>query len=125
MICTERTRSTMLIKTREINDIAILDVEGEIRRSEISGMTLHELVKAELERGKRKILLNFEHVGFVDSFGVGEILGSLISIQNLGGELKLARVTEYLRSVFMITGLIQVLDIHESEESALAGFTDR
>lgn len=112
----------MLIKSREINDITIFDIAGEIRRAEISGMTLHETVKANLAKGGRKILLNFQNVGFVDSFGVGEILGSLISIQNSGGELKLANVTEYLRTVFRITGLIQVLDIHESEQAALAGF---
>ncbi|MCX6560871.1 MAG: STAS domain-containing protein [Candidatus Aminicenantes bacterium] len=79
----------MLISKREKEGIVIFDVDGEIKRSDIIDVTLHDLVKAVLEEGRRFILLNFEKVGFIDSFGVGEILASYISTHNLGGKLKL------------------------------------
>jgi anti-anti-sigma factor len=72
--------------------------------------------------GTRNILFNFEKVEFIDSFGVGEILASYISTQNLGGKLKLARISKKLYLVFQVTMLTKVLEIFDSEESAMQNF---
>ena len=112
----------MVINKREKNSVVIFDIEGEIKRSDITDVTLHQLVKDQLESGKKHILLNFEKVEFIDSFGVGEILASYISTHNLGGKLKLARISKKLVLVFQVTMLTKVLDIVEDEETALQGF---
>jgi anti-anti-sigma factor len=67
------------IQPRFKDDVVIFDIEGEIKRSDITDVTLHQLVKEQLDSGRRKILLNFDRVEFIDSFGVGEILASYIS----------------------------------------------
>jgi anti-anti-sigma factor len=113
----------MVIKTRDINDVVVFDIEGEIRRTETAETTLHQYVKSLLDTGKRKYLLHLENVEFIDSFGVGEILASFISIQNLGGRLKLAALSKRIRLVFQVTGLDKVLDISETIETALDAFT--
>jgi anti-anti-sigma factor len=79
-------------------------------------------VKDELDRGKKQILLNFERVDFIDSFGVGEILASYISTHNLGGKLKLARISKKLFLIFQVTMLTKVLDIFDEEDMALRSF---
>jgi anti-anti-sigma factor len=112
----------MVIDKREKNNVVIFDIEGEIRRSDITDVTLHQLVKNELELGKKQILLNFEKVGFIDSFGVGEILASYISTLNLGGKLKLARISKKLFLIFQVTMLTKVLDIFDEEDLALRSF---
>jgi anti-anti-sigma factor len=112
----------MVIDKREKNNVVIFDIEGEIRRSDITDVTLHQLVKNELELGKKQILLNFEKVDFIDSFGVGEILASYISTLNLGGKLKLARISKKLFLIFQVTMLTKVLDIFDEEDLALRSF---
>jgi anti-sigma B factor antagonist len=112
----------MLIKTREANNVVIFDIEGEIRRSESMQTTLHSQVKSQLDRGRRNVLLNLEGVEFIDSFGVGEILASYISTQNLGGKLKLCQISKKLLLIFQITMLHKVLDIHEDCAGALESF---
>jgi len=112
----------MVIQTREKNDIIIFDIEGEIRRSDITDATLHQMVKDQLEVGKRKILLNFEKVEFIDSFGVGEILASYISTHNLGGKLKLVKISNKLYLVFQVTMLTKVLEIFDDEKMAVESF---
>jgi len=112
----------MVIKTRESNNVVIFDIEGEIRRSDGMQTTLHHLVKSHLDRGKRNVLLNLEGVEFIDSFGVGEILASYISTQNLGGKLKLCRISKKLLLIFQITMLTKVLDIQEDCDCALESF---
>ncbi|MFQ6069931.1 MAG: anti-sigma factor antagonist [Candidatus Aminicenantales bacterium] len=112
----------MEIHKREKDDVVIFDIEGELKRSEASGITLHQAVKEELDSGKRNVLLNFEKVNFIDSFGVGEILASYISANNLGGKLKLARISKKLYLIFQVTMLTNVLEIFDDEQLALKSF---
>lgn len=112
----------MRIATRQQNDVIVFDLEGEIKRSDVADITLHQLVKEQLDSGKRKILLNFDAVRFIDSFGVGEILASYISTHNLGGKLKLAKISKKLFLIFQVTMLTKVLDIYDEEDAALKSF---
>jgi len=112
----------MVIKTRESANVVIFEIDGEIRRTDTVQTTLHSLVKSQLDRGRRNVLLNLGGVEFIDSFGVGEILASYISVQNLGGKLKLCRISKKLLLIFKITMLDKVLDIHEDCDSALESF---
>jgi anti-sigma B factor antagonist len=112
----------MSIKKRVKDGVVIFDIEGELKRTDIIDVTLHQLVKDELEGGRKYILLNFEKVPFIDSYGVGEILASYISTHNLGGKLKLARISKKLFLIFQVTMLTKVLDIFEEEDSALQSF---
>jgi anti-anti-sigma factor len=114
----------MEVKTREKEDIVIFDVTGEIKRSDTIDITLHQQVKDFLDSGKRNILFNFKNVDFIDSFGVGEILASYISTHNLGGKLKIARISKKLFLVFQVTMLTNVLDIFDDEEIALASYKE-
>lgn len=112
----------MEIHAREKENVVIFDIEGEIRRSDVTDVTLHQLVKDQLDVGKRNILLNFRDVEFIDSFGVGEILASYISTHNLGGKLKIAKISKKLYLVFQVTMLTKVLEIFDEEELALNSF---
>lgn len=112
----------MEINAREKENVVIFDIEGEIRRSDVTDVTLHQLVKDQLDVGKRNILLNFRDVEFIDSFGVGEILASYISTHNLGGKLKIAKISKKLYLVFQVTMLTKVLEIFDEEELALDSF---
>jgi anti-anti-sigma factor len=67
----------MKVNIRKQDEIVIFDIEGDISRIEITDVTLHQLVKEQLDLGNTKILLNLGKVGFIDSFGVGEIVSSL------------------------------------------------
>ena len=114
----------MEVKTREKEEIVIFDVTGEIKRSDVIDVTLHQQVKDYLDAGKRNILFNFKNVEFIDSFGVGEILASYISTHNLGGKLKIAKISKKLYLVFQVTMLTNVLEIFDDEENALASYDE-
>jgi anti-anti-sigma factor len=112
----------MKIDTRKKDEILIFDLTGEIRRSDIANVTLHQMVKDQLDSGIRNILLNFDNVDFIDSFGVGEVLASYISTHNLGGRLKIAKISKKLYLVFQVTMLTKVLEIFDEEDVALESF---
>lgn len=112
----------MIIKTREAEKVVIFDVEGEIRRSDIPQQTLHSLVQAQLDRGRRKVLVNLGGVDFIDSFGVGQILASYTSTQDLGGRFKLCGISKRLMLIFQITMLDKVIEIHDECDRAVDSF---
>jgi anti-sigma B factor antagonist len=112
----------MDITLREIGDVVVFDIKGEILRSDVMETTLHQAVKCQLERGRRNFLFNFEHVEFIDSFGVGEMLASYTSTQNLGGKIKLVRISKKLVLVFKITWLDRIFESFDSEAAALQSF---
>lgn len=114
----------MKLKIREINDIIIYDIQGDIRIPDDMPVILHDHVKGQLEKGRRKFILNLEDVKYIDSFGVGQLVGSLISISNLGGKLKLINLIPRIRFIFEVTGLVNVFKIVKDEETALKNFTD-
>ena len=114
----------MELKIREINNIVIYDIKGDIRIHEDMPVMLHDHVKSQLEIGKRNFLFNLEDVKYMDSFGVGQLVGSLTSINNVGGKLKLANLVPRIHYIFQVTGLIKVFKITENEETAIKTYSD-
>ncbi len=112
----------LVIKTREADKVVIFDLEGELRRSDLPQTTLHSLVEAQLDRGRRKVLVNLDGVTFVDSFGIGQILASYTSTQNLGGKFKLCGVSKKILLIFQITMIHKVIDIHDECDRAMESF---
>jgi anti-anti-sigma factor len=114
----------MRIALRESDGIVIFDISGEICRFHVAATTLHPMIKSQVEQGRRKVLLNLEYVEFVDSFGIGELLASYISIQNAGGEMKLIGIPRRVDILFRVVGLDRVFEFFGSESSALQSFID-
>lgn len=120
----QESKKIMFIALRESDGIVILDITGEISRTHAVAITLHTVVKSQVEQGRTNILLNLEKVDFVDSFGIGELLASYISIQNSGGRMKLIGVPRKVDVLFRIVGLDRVFESFRSESSALQSFAD-
>jgi len=113
----------MEFKIREINNIVIYDIKWEFEIIEDMPLTLHEHVKSQLEKGKRNFLFNLKDVTYLESLGLGEIVGCLISISNRGGKLKFTNLIPRIRLMLEITGLIKVFEIADDEETAIENFS--
>src|SRR5512140_949688 len=73
---------------RRSGDVSIVDLAGRITLGEGSGLvrsTIKELVTS----GRKNILLNLKEVTYIDSAGLGELVGSYASVTNAGGNIKL------------------------------------
>jgi anti-anti-sigma factor len=115
----------VVITSRTSGDVVIMDVQGEFSRGTAAPPTLSEIVKTHLGNGKRRILVNFESVGFVDSFGVRELLNTYSAIQDIGGMLKICRLPDKFLLVLKITGIDKVLKLYPTETAALEAFGEK
>jgi anti-sigma B factor antagonist len=111
----------MRIGTREVNGVTILDLSGRITLGDETGM-LRDAVRDLLSKGTKKIVLNLAEVNYIDSTGVGELVGSLMSVRNRGGDLKLMNLTQKVKDVVNVTKLYTVFDIKEDEFTAVKSF---
>ena len=109
------------IDTREVAHITILDIHGRIVLGDEIG-DLRDAVRALVAAGKKKIILNLAGVDYIDSSGVGELVGSFTTVRNAGGELKLLNLTQKVHDVLHVTKLYTVFDIKGVEFAAVRSF---
>ena len=107
--------------TRQLEDVTIVNLSGEIKLAD-GARVLRDIVKGLLSKGEKKILLNLADVSYIDSSGVGELVGAFTSVRNQGGEMKLLRLTKKVKDVLVITKLLTVFDVKDDEAAAIAAF---
>lgn len=106
---------------RDVGEIAVVDFSGKITLGEGSA-TLRKLVRELVENGRRKILLNLADVDYIDSSGIGELVGAYTTVRSASGELKLVYLTKRVRDIIQITRLFTVFDVQPDEASAVRSF---
>ena len=106
---------------REVEDIAIIDFSGKITLGEGSA-TLRTTVRDLITKGHRKILLNLGDVDYIDSSGIGELVGAYTTVRSASGELKLVYLTKRVHDLIQITRLFTVFDVQADESSAIKSF---
>jgi anti-sigma B factor antagonist len=111
----------MTTSTRQVGGVTIVDISGRIVLGEESA-ALRELVCDLLGKGQKKILLNLGDVNYIDSSGLGSLVGSFTSVRKQGGELKLLNLTNKVHDVMQITKLYTVFDITDDEAAAVKSF---
>ncbi|WP_306599890.1 STAS domain-containing protein [Geothrix sp. 21YS21S-2] len=111
----------MKITQRDHQGITILYPEGKITLGD-GDQELGEAVRTVLEAGSRRIILNLSKVSYLDSSGVGELVGCYTSIKNKGGELRICGMNSRIFNLITMTSLHSVFDVKETEEESLAGF---
>ena len=111
----------MITSTRQIAGVTIVDIRGRIVLGEESA-ALRELVCELLSKGHKKILLNLGDVNYIDSSGLGNLVGAFTSVRKQEGELKLLNLTNKVHALMQITKLYTVFDIMVDEAVAVKSF---
>lgn len=60
----------------------------------------------------KKVLFDFNNVSFMDSSGIGMVVGRYKLLAMLGGSLELANVNQKLEKVFEMSGVLKIIPIH-------------
>lgn len=111
------------ISTREAGNVTVVSCSGRIVFGE-EAAELREVVKGLLQRAKQ-IVIDLGGVSYIDSGGLGTLVGLYTSAHNAGGEIKLANLTQRVHDQLQITKLITVFDCYPSEGAAVSAFPRR
>jgi anti-sigma B factor antagonist len=104
-----------------LDGVTVLDLSGRITLGEGS-VQLREAIRDLISKGMKSILLNLGDVNYIDSSGLGELVGAYTTAKNQGAALKLLNLTKKVKDVLQLTKLYTVFDIYDDEASAIASY---
>jgi anti-sigma B factor antagonist len=104
------------IDVRTVNSHAVVDVKGEI--DVYTAPKLREKLIELVSEGTYDVVVNLEGVDFLDSTGLGVLVGALKRVKAHDGSLALVCTQDKILKIFKITGLTKVFPIHDSIDQA-------
>jgi anti-sigma B factor antagonist len=108
------------ISTRLLDGVTVVDCSGRIVFGD-EAAALRENVKQLLSETKH-IVLNLGEVNYIDSGGLGTLVGLYTSAKSAGGAIKLANLTQRVGDLLQVTKLLTVFDVYDGEEKAVHAF---
>jgi len=112
----------MDISQRIIGSVAVIDLKGRVTLGE-GAEIFRDKINSLLHQGQRNLVLNLSGVDYLDSAGLGEIVGTYATVRRQGGTLKLVGLTARIRDLLSITKLLTVFDTFDSEQDAVRSFS--
>jgi len=103
--------------------IEVIDVQGEIDM--YTAPRLRELLIDLVSKGSCQLVVNLDKVGFLDSTGLGVLVGGLKRVRAHDGSLDLACTQQPILKILKITGLTEVFGIYETVDQAIAAAKGR
>ena len=104
------------IDVRKARSHAVVDVNGEI--DVYTAPKLREKLIELVSEGSYEVVVNLEGVDFLDSTGLGVLVGALKRVKAHDGSLSLVCTQDKILKIFKITGLTKVFPIHSSIDEA-------
>lgn len=104
------------LSTRTEEPFEVIEVGGEI--DVLTAPKLREAVIDAVGRGRLNLIIDVQKVDFLDSTGLGVLVGALKRVRADGGSLDIVCTHARLLKIFEITGLDKVFGLHESVEAA-------
>lgn len=110
----------MDINSRSVGGIVVLDITGEIDL--YNAPEIKDIINKLIEEKKYNVIINLEHVTYIDSSGIGALISSLSNLKKYQGGLKIINVFASVRKVFELTKLTSFFEIYDAEDEAVSSF---
>ncbi|MCK5148572.1 STAS domain-containing protein [bacterium] len=112
----------MTISEHEQDGIIIISLEGDMIGGPGATLLIEKL-REYLKDGKNNFVLNMSQIEWMNSSGLGILMGGLTTVRQNDGQLKLANVTEKILELLRITKLNRVFDLFSNELEAIESFS--
>jgi anti-sigma B factor antagonist len=109
------------IQEREREGIVILDLKGRLIVGEPVS-SLREKVRELSDAGKLSLILNLEHLDYIDSTGLGGLVISYTTLKKAGGALKILNLSKRNVELLVLTKLTTVFELFDDEQDAVNSF---
>lgn len=98
--------------------VTALELEGEV--DVYTAPLLRQEIMDQVDKGTKYILVHLEKVEYLDSTGLGILIGGVKRLKEQGGALKLVGPSPRISRIFDITGLNRIFDVYATQADALA-----
>jgi anti-sigma B factor antagonist len=111
----------MSFNVLERYNCVVIEFKGDVMGGPIAvelNQKLHELIDAQ----KKNIVVDLSKVKFMNSSGLGMLIGGLTTMRNAGGDLRIANATDKIESLLIITKLITVFQHFKTLDAAVKSY---
>jgi anti-sigma B factor antagonist len=112
---------TVRMTTHEVDGVTVVALDGRIVLGEESN-SLREKLKSLATEGKKKIVLNMAKVDYIDSAGLGILVGAYVGAKTRGASVRLCHLGKKFHEVMQITRLLTVFDVYDTQAAAVSSF---
>jgi anti-anti-sigma factor len=108
---------TFQLTVEEGDGFAILRTEGYVNN--LGGEKIGDAADALIEKGVKKLVLNFEKSNVVNSIGISILIEVIEKIVDVDGRICFCFLTKTIAKTFNIMGLTQYAEIYDTEAQAI------
>lgn len=105
-------------KHHEQYNAVVIELKGNVMGGDDT-KEFNELLHKVLDEGKKNVVVDLSEVKFMNSSGLGMLIGGLTTMKKGNGTLKLARTTDKIESLLVITKLSTIFESFETVEDAI------
>lgn len=113
----------LTVSTNDLGEVTVVTVAGEV--DVYTAPQLRSALEERIAAGRTALVVDLQDVGFLDSTGLGVLVGRLKGLKQVDGWLAAVCSDERILRLFGITGLDRVLPIFDTVDEALAGYENR
>lgn len=108
----------MLLETQMIKDSLVVKIKGELDL--LTAETFRNLVERALsQENAQNLILDMEQLDFIDSSGLGVILGRYRRIREQGGNMAIVGVKPHVKRILELAGIMGIVKVYQQTEQAL------
>ena len=111
----------MKFNTSEVYNAVVVSFKGKVMGGP-DAQKFQDQISSFLENGKKNIIVDMSDVKFVDSSGIGNIIKAFSTVQQVGGKLKLAGLTDKIKGVLSIVKLDKIFEQYPTVDEASKSF---
>lgn len=111
----------MKTKISERYSAVVIELKGNVMGGEDT-KEFNDMLHKMIDEGKKNIVVDLHDVKFMNSSGLGMLIGGLTTVKKSEGTFRLSRVTDKIESLLIITKLITIFETYKTVEEAVASF---
>jgi anti-sigma B factor antagonist len=102
------------VSTRDVGEHTVIKLKGEV--DIYTAPALRETIVDAVDKGRYKIAVDLDEVDFLDSTGLGVLVGGLKRVKQHEGELGIICNQDKILRIFKITGLTKIFNMYTSSD---------
>lgn len=111
----------MIYNTSEYYNCVLFEFRGNLMGGPDTAR-LNDDLHALIDKGKKEVVVDLSNVKFMNSAGLGILIGGLTTMRNAGGDLRIAGADQRIKSLLIITRLITVFESYRTRDEAVQSF---
>lgn len=109
-----------MLTQRYINDILIIDVNGDVDIEKME--EIKNIISSLMDKDKHKVVLGLKNTKHINYLTINILVERLQRLRQYHGDLKLVGASDYLRNIFKVAGADNQFNSYDSVENAIKSF---